>query len=292
MTDDSARIDFVCIGAQKCATTWLHDVLATHPQVSMPVDAKELDFFSAKFDRGYQWYERHFESVTGGGLRGEVSPSYLCSADAPRRIRAYNPSMKIVLIARNPIARALSNHKHEVRIGHLAGNDLSFEMGLANNPMYIEQGLYAKHLCRWLEYFPGKHVLVLKYESLRDDPASTLAEVCRFLDLEHYDGGSALRSKSNVSYLPKSTRLEAGKNALRAALRSAGLAGIWKSIGDSGLRRWYQGMNRIDPGERIGEPRTETLVELGRLFSDDARKLSELTGIAVDDWLDNFDGHA
>ena len=97
MTDDSARIDFVCIGAQKCATTWLHNVLATHPEVAMPHEIKELDFFSAKFDRGYQWYMRHFAPATTARLRGEVSPSYLCSRDAPAWAKAYNPAMKIVL---------------------------------------------------------------------------------------------------------------------------------------------------------------------------------------------------
>ncbi len=292
MTDDSARIDFVCIGAQKCATTWLHDVLATHPQVSMPVDVKEVDFFSAKFDRGFQWYERHFAPDTAAAVRGEVSPSYLCSADAPARVQAYNPAMKIILIARDPVARAESNHKHEVRVGHLAGDDLSFEKGLANNPMYVEQGLYSKHLDRWLECFPGNQVLVLKYETLRDDPVSTLAEVCRFLGVEEYDGGTALTSKSNVSYLPKSALLESGKNALRGALRAAGLDRVWTSLGDSGLRRWYQGMNRIEPSERIGKARPETLAELGRVFSEDAERLSEMTGIAIDDWLGNDDGHA
>jgi hypothetical protein len=291
MTDDSARIDFVCIGAQKCATTWLHDVIATHPQVAMPHAVKEVDFFSAKFDRGYQWYERHFAPDTAARLRGEVSPSYLCSADAPARVKAYNPAMKIVLIARDPIARAISNHKHEVRIGHLVGDDLRFEKGLANNPMYVEQGLYATHLERWLEFFPGNQVLVLKFETLKAEPLSTLAEVCDFLGVSAYDGGSVLTARPNPSYLPKFRALESGKNAVRDALRSAGLAGLWTALGNSGLRGWYQGKNRIDPSERIGKPRPETLEELKARFGEDARKFSALTGINVDDWLDSVDGY-
>jgi hypothetical protein len=292
MTDDSARIDFVCIGAQKCATTWLHDVLATHPDVAMPHEVKEVDFFSAKFDRGYQWYERHFAPDTAARLRGEVSPSYLCSTDAPARVKAYNPAMKIVLIARDPIARAISNHKHEVRIGHLVGDDLSFETGLANNPMYVEQGLYATHLGRWLEFFPGNQVLVLKFETLKTEPSSALAEVCEFLGVGAYDGGSALTARPNPSYLLKFKALESGKNAVRNTLRSAGLESLWTALGNSGLRGWYQGHNRIDPSVRIGKPLPGTLADLKERFSDDAARLSALTGIDVDDWLDNVDGYA
>ena len=68
------RATFVGIGAQKTASTWLYGVLASFPQVTTSTP-KELDFFSAAFDRGYEWYERHFVSPrparhrTGCGTR-------------------------------------------------------------------------------------------------------------------------------------------------------------------------------------------------------------------------------
>ena len=65
--------------------------------------------------------------------------------------------MKLILFLRNPLDRLISNHKHEIRVSHLAGNELSVEFGLMNNPSYVEQGLYATHLERWLEYFPKEN---------------------------------------------------------------------------------------------------------------------------------------
>lgn len=36
--------DFICIGAAKAGTTWLHRVLNNHPQVELP-DFKEVHYF-------------------------------------------------------------------------------------------------------------------------------------------------------------------------------------------------------------------------------------------------------
>lgn len=40
----SSKPDFICIGAQKAGTTWLHDVLSQHPDIWLP-PIKELHFF-------------------------------------------------------------------------------------------------------------------------------------------------------------------------------------------------------------------------------------------------------
>ena len=103
---------------------------------------KEVDFFSYRYDHGYQWYERCFQSAKPARARGEISPSYFAEPAVPGARRAISaPTPKSCCRLRDPVERALSNHRHEVRVGHLTGADLSFETGLANNPMYVEQGL-------------------------------------------------------------------------------------------------------------------------------------------------------
>jgi hypothetical protein len=83
------------------------------------------------------------------------------------------------LSLRDPVERALSNHRHEVRVGHLAGADLSFETGLANNPMYVEQGLYATHLKNWMRHFPRADILVVLMEDIASDPLAVSKTVYR-----------------------------------------------------------------------------------------------------------------
>ena len=101
-------IGFIGLGAQKCASTWLHDVLVDHPELSVPTELKEVDYFSYHHDRGPEWYEQRFDASAQDNLCGEISPSYLHSPDVVARVAEYNPDMRIILIVRDPIARAIS----------------------------------------------------------------------------------------------------------------------------------------------------------------------------------------
>jgi len=68
---------FLCIGAQKCGTTWLARAVKQHPQVS-PGKKKELHFFNHRdaYDRGLEWYEAQFRSRPQTRATGEFTPNY------------------------------------------------------------------------------------------------------------------------------------------------------------------------------------------------------------------------
>jgi len=63
---------FIGIGAQKCASTWLYEILRDHPQVVLS-EPKELDFFSYRYHYGQQWYGRHFSARSEASAMGEIS---------------------------------------------------------------------------------------------------------------------------------------------------------------------------------------------------------------------------
>lgn len=251
----------------------------------MPTHIKEVDFFSHHYDAGFQWYERHFSESAGGKLLGEVSPSYLHTPGVVDRVADYNPDMRIVLIVRDPIDRAVSNHKHEVRIGNLAGSDLSFEFGLENNPAYIEQGLYGKHLANWRRRFSAEQILVLKFEDVVGEPLPALARVCEFLGVDADYVPPDVDSKSNESYLNRSRRLESAKNAVRGVVRSVGLGGLWRRVGDLGLRDSYRRANRVEPGAVIAPPQPDTLQRLKTKFREDLDEFERLSGLSTANWL-------
>ena len=63
-------------------------------------------------------YERkYFDAESTAKVRGEKSTSYLCSEVAARRIHACYPDAKIVIVLREPVARALSNHRFSTAHG-------------------------------------------------------------------------------------------------------------------------------------------------------------------------------
>jgi hypothetical protein len=277
------KLTFIGIGAQKCASSWLYDILADHPEAALS-EKKELDFFSYRYEQGYGWYERQFPDKPGARAVGEISPSYFNEASVPERARQYSPDLRILLSLRDPVERALSQHRHQIRIGSITGPDYRFETALIDNPSYIDQGRYATHLSRWLASFPEKQVLVVLMEDIRRDPEATARKVYAFLGINPDHRSVALHEKSNPSYAVRSRRTDATIQWLRKSVRQFGLGGIWQALGDSGLRNLYRGMNR-KPSEAVVPPvPAETLVNLRSVFVDEVHTLEKLLDRNLESW--------
>ena len=193
-----ARATVLGIGAQKCASTWLYSVLQQCPGVAVSHE-KEVDFFSYYFDRGYQWYARQFPADPVLH-RAEISPSYFIHPDAASRARAYNPDLQIIVTLRDPVRRAWSNHLHEVRKGHVSGENLCFDRALANNPLYRDQGRYAMHLARWFDCFPRAQIHVLFQEEITVNGRAAADQVTRALGQPPIAGFIDQRANESVSY--------------------------------------------------------------------------------------------
>lgn len=44
------------IGVPRGGSTWLHNLLESHPDVAMPRQRKEIHYFDHNYDRGLEWY--------------------------------------------------------------------------------------------------------------------------------------------------------------------------------------------------------------------------------------------
>ena len=82
---------FLCIGATKAGTTWLHDQFATHPGICMPV-VKELHYFNARLIPGHRrWAEPAVRDAFERELRRarqRVVEGDLSARDAARHLKA------------------------------------------------------------------------------------------------------------------------------------------------------------------------------------------------------------
>jgi hypothetical protein len=210
---------FLGIGAQKCASSWIRNVLHDHPEVFVS-HPREVDFFSYHYNRGYSWYERHFDSAGSAKAIGEISPSYFCDPLAPVWVRECQRDVKLILTLRDPIARAFSNHLHEIRMGHFRGTDLRFEAGLESNPMYLFQSRYGTHLANWLKAFPKEQMLVLVQEEIQANAVAQARRLYSFLDVDPAYQSKFLFRRSHESV-----------GAHRPALFRA-----WRVVGEFGRR--------------------------------------------------------
>lgn len=104
-----SRIDFLGIGAQRAATTWLHKCLKRHPQIRLPTSKKEVHFFNREYERGLDWYYSQFGRRESNQIVGEITPNYLNVEEAAERIQCHFPETKLFCILRDPLHRAHSS---------------------------------------------------------------------------------------------------------------------------------------------------------------------------------------
>lgn len=258
------------IGAQKCASSWVHAVLAEHPDIDA-APAKELDFFSYHHDRGHDWYRQHWR---GHGIRFENSPSYLHDPRAPGRLAAFAPDARLILTLRDPVERAYSHHLHEVARGHIPPK--SFAEALRDNPDYLEQGFYTRHLRRWLEVFPRAQVHVLLAEEIASAPETARQAMLHFLNLDPGPPPAMLSEPRNVSDKARSPALRRVLRAGGAAMRTAGLSGVVSEVKRfapvAALRTWND-----RPLRSLIEPLSaQERRALAQMFAEDMAQLAPL----------------
>lgn len=285
MTDRSLlngrKPTFLGVGAQKCASTWVHRILDAHPDVCVS-DPKELDFFSNHFDRGFAWYERFFKD--GAAAAGETSPSYFYNEAALERASAYNPDFKILVCLRDPVERMYSNHLHEVRKRHIAGEEIVFERAMAKNPMYFYQSLYASHLRKWMSAFGARNVLVLMQEEIADDPRGQAARVCAFLGVDGAFDSEFFERRANENVAYKNPAVGAVYGAIGEAARAVGMGGAirWAKRTEGVSAIWTAAKENLR--ERVPPMRPETVEALRAAFAEEMSDLARLLGARALPW--------
>lgn len=216
MSDVSRVPNFLYIGTSKAGSTWLFNALAVHPQVALASD-KGLYYFDQHFDRGESWYLSQFAGLPDRPAIGEISHSYLSSPEAPERIAALNPAVRLLVCLREPVDRAFSDYLDLVKNGQFDG---PFEQALEAYPRLLDRGRYATHLGRYLEVFPPEQLLVQLFDDLRADAQRYADEVTRFLALDPMAlPASELRSRMPAGVPRNATAASAAKAASRLAKR-------------------------------------------------------------------------
>ncbi|WP_158541334.1 sulfotransferase [Ruegeria sp. A3M17] len=277
-----AKVDFIGIGAQKAATTWLHHVLSGHHSI-LTSETKELNFFTANYDRGYTWYESCFEASTDSAIRGECSPTYFFSRDAAERAARYSPELKLICILRDPIDRAFSNHMHEIRKGHIPP-ETTFEDAWKDNPAYSLQSQYKANLRRWLANFDRDALLLLFSEDIASNPNAIYEQVCGHLGVapEQRPASITERHHENITYT-----YPAVQKTLRYvgdAMRSLGMQELVKNLKQAPGVKQALSMNKQHLKTMVTPPTQETREMLIDHFQSDIEYVAQITGRAVLPW--------
>lgn len=217
--------EFIIAGEAKCGTTSLFRRLATNKQV-IPAKVKEPNNFieypkSLAYCRQYYPLAivRRWREVTRGRRRvtGEASAEYFSRRAVPEVIRALLPSVKIIVLLREPAMRALSDYQMLNAGGALVeefDDIVNLALELLGNDRYrhfvadacqvehcalriVWRGLYLDNLMRWVDVFGRDRICVVLYERLFGTGGEDeYVRVCRFLGIEPEKSGSFGRYKA------------------------------------------------------------------------------------------------
>lgn len=192
--------DFLIIGAQKSGTTNLWHTLNQHPNIVMH-RRKELHYFLRH--TGYpdhSWYRNEF-SQDIDKLTGEATPSYCFWPSALDRIHEFDRTLKLVMILRDPVRRAVSQYWMELHGGHEElpiekalvpleeRESTSYSRGMQHSlyhHSYLWRGLYYTQLNRIHHLFPKDQVHVLRLEDFIADPHALMKQLANFLEVDPY----------------------------------------------------------------------------------------------------------
>lgn len=204
---------FLIVGAQRSGTTSMYRALREHPAVLRPLH-KEVHYFDVGYQHNLRWYESHFPlRLTAGRIERaigtppvtfETSPYYMFHPLAPTRIARNLPGVRLLVLLRDPVARAYSSRAHYQHA-------------------YRARGQYAEQLDRLAKVFPPANVHVVDSGDFFAQRKPIYDAVLDFLGLPHHGYpnftrrnaqaappmSNSVRSTLSEHFLPYDARLSA-----------------------------------------------------------------------------------
>ncbi|XP_060065999.1 heparan sulfate glucosamine 3-O-sulfotransferase 1-like [Ylistrum balloti] len=182
------------IGVKKAGTGAMVQYLKLHPDIV--IADKELNFFDYErnFKLGFDYYKSLMPPSYEGQITMEKTSNYFHNKDTEWRVYSMNTSMKMILLVREPIARAVSDYLQR-KLKDKTTKELtpSFEELIIRpkngkiNEGYpgIRPSFYYKHMLRWLKYFPLAQIHIVDGDNLVRNPYEEVHAVEKFLGLPH-----------------------------------------------------------------------------------------------------------
>ena len=300
----------------KCGTTTLHRILDSHPEIFIPPgEVKIFDIddivqhslffrridgkwsrpdFEECFEEYREWYQSLYKNRMGFRIAGEDSPTYLASKRALERISRLLPTVKIVVMLRDPVERTYSHYWHNVRNFNAF---FRFDECLRYSPgLMLQRSFYKPQIEILFQFFPRKQVKIILLEELQVDCKKTIQEVCDFLDIDagmlSEDSFSMHCNRGNV---PRFLGLTLWRNFLFRDFQGRRYLGFLPGLPHCEPISWIRKSvlkihSRVNPNlsEKPSPMNCETRKFLSKLFRRENDGLGELIGKDVMQYWESF----
>lgn len=287
------------LGAAKCGTTALHDMLSRVDGVCMS-NPKEPYFFECEFEKGLDYYRNtYFAHWQGEGIIGESRHRNLYLPYIPDRLFFVNSNPKFIVVLRNPVERAFSHWWHfysrnqevldfkdAVRedIARIkSGRDLSTKTeregycanlnGFLNGiyRTYVDSGYYFEQIKRYHDTFGLDNLLILNFDELKGDQTYLKQKIANHLDIDF--------SSFESSQISSNTRKVVQRRGL---IRKIGTVTGLKKIVPVYLKEKYHkaSTDKI----RASAYDKETILMLKKHYLPHNKRLESIIDFDITDW--------
>ena len=241
--ETSTKIQLMIVGAQKSGTSSLLRYLAQHPDTHTHAQP-EMTFFlqEREYTRGYEWaFAKYF---TGEYDYDDIADKQLIaknvmvmhSPEVMQRIYEHNPEMHLVVLLREPVARAYSAYWWARRRGW--ENIKTYEEALAAEEARLNEdwfkwrqcayqynGIYYPHVKNLITQFGPSRVHCILTDDLKENAAVICQQLFSYIGVST-DFNPVTGERHNQAAMPRSERFNflftqflASHNPLRRAIR-------------------------------------------------------------------------
>lgn len=268
--------NFLYLGPDKAGSSWLHEVLLTHPAIYL-TPAKDLYYFDRYYDRGTDWYLEQFADARSQHVVvGEICQDYLFHPDAARRIlHTLGADVQMMVTLRDPVERAFSSYLYMLKHGEEPG---SFAEALTGRPELVEHGMYGKGIQRFVDSFGRDAIHVAVFDDLVADPQAFIDDVLSFLQVEPLE----LSDDLLAARLPASrARSVAAARVTRRVAEWVRLADGAEIVGKVKRSALVQRALYVPYGDDKPVLSPDDAAAVRDLLSDDVDLLRTLTGVDI-----------
>lgn len=263
------------IGAMKSGTTTLHADFSQHPDVS--VAEKEYDGLR-RFDTASDTGRRAYRDGLGDGeLTVDITASYSMAphlSGVACDAAAVEPRAAVVYLVRDPVARIVSHHHHDLASGIVPAE---IDTAVRKDPRLIDYSRYAAQLRPWFGAFPASSIRVVKFEDYVEDRRGTTDELLGWLGLRPLPAGADIDSVSN-----RTRGRVAARGRLRGWLHSDLYRHRIRPLVPQRVRsRTARAVLTTTPA-RPAPPSAETVRHILSELASDLRSLHDTTGVGWD----------
>jgi len=189
MTRENAA-DILCIGAQRSMTSWLHNVMAAHPDTWTfpnfnPVTSttKEAHYWDRNHRHGPDWYRVLMRPLRDDRKSLDFTPEYaFMDETAISECKSLNPTARVLYILRDPLARSISairmHTMWETKSRNAEDHTITYGpafLARCKRARLLLHNNYIDNVARWRKEYP--EMIILNYEDVAADPVASAEQI-------------------------------------------------------------------------------------------------------------------